>query len=214
MTTVSRRCLAALSLAFVALPALAEDSPVDVVTSAADELSVALRENRATLEADRAALYTMIDGILEPRFDRRYAAQLVLARAWRTASDEQRADFIDAFYQTLMRQYAVGVLEFNEDRLKVLPFRGEADAKRAMVKTEVTLDDGSTIPVNYGLVRRKSGWKVYDVTVEGISYVRNFRTEIAAEINATSLDAVIARLQADAEEAAEPPEAPGGLSVE
>ncbi|MEM8984305.1 MAG: ABC transporter substrate-binding protein [Pseudomonadota bacterium] len=187
--------LAAAALAAGFATSHAEESPVDVVTGAADALAAALRDNRPALEADRAALYAMIDGILEPRFDRRYAAQLVLARSWRSASDDQRAAFIDAFYNAMLRKYADGVLQFDEDRLTVLPFRGEPDAKRATVKTEVVLDDGSTVPVNYGLVRRKAGWKVYDVTIEGISYVRNFRTELAAEINATSLDAVISRLQ-------------------
>ncbi|MEM1263959.1 MAG: ABC transporter substrate-binding protein [Pseudomonadota bacterium] len=187
--------VASAALAIGSITGHAEDSPVDVVTGAADELAAALRENRPALEADRAALYAVIDGILEPRFDRRYAAQLVLARSWRSASDEQRKAFIDAFYNAMLRKYADGVLQFDEDRLKVLPFRGDTQAKRATVKTEVVLDDGSTVPVNYGLVRRKAGWKVYDVTIEGISYVRNFRTELAAEINATSLDAVIDRLQ-------------------
>lgn len=198
MLTMTRRALAVAALMLLgAAPVVAQETPVDVVTGAADELAAALRENRAGLEADRASLYALINTILEPRFDRRYAAQLVLAQAWRKASTEQRSAFVDAFYQALLRKYADGVLQFDEERLAVLPFRGKPDAKRATVKTEVVLDDGTTVPVNYGLVQRKSGWKVYDVTIEGISYVRNFRTEIAAEINATSLDAVIARLQAD-----------------
>ncbi|MEL7539187.1 MAG: ABC transporter substrate-binding protein [Pseudomonadota bacterium] len=201
MNLASIRRLAAIWLFVICSSVVAEESPVDVVTGAADELAAALKEDRAGLEADRGALYELINGILDPRFDRRYAAQLVLARAWRTASDQQRADFIDAFYNALLRKYADGVLQFDEERLRVLPFRGDAESKRATVKTEVTLDDGTMIPVNYGLVRRKSGWKVYDVTIEGISYVRNFRTELAAEINATSLDAVIARLQSEAEAA-------------
>ena len=221
MISTLRRGLWVAGLVLVGTTGMAQESPVDVVTSAADELSTALRERRGELEANRAELYALINEILDPRFDRRYAAQLVLAKAWRSANDEQRTAFIDAFYQTLMRKYADGVLQFDEDRLRVLPFRGKDDAKRATVKTEVTLDDGSTIPVNYGLVRRSSGWKVYDVTIEGISYVRNFRTEIAAEIDATSLDAVIARLQASAAPAgdtsdADPddPDAAGAPTVE
>ncbi len=203
-----RKVMALGVLLSASLVALADDSPVTVVQSAADELAAALTENRATYESDRPALYALINTILEPRFDRRYAAQLVLARAWRDASDTQRKAFIDAFYNTMLRKYADGVLQFDETRMKVLPYKAKANSKRAIVKTEVRLDDGSTVPVNYGLVLRKSGWKVYDVTIEGISYVRNFRTELAAEINATSLDAVIARLQGAAGGASEPPKAP------
>lgn len=184
------------------LPAAAADEksagdPVEVIRSAAEELEQGLDGRREELGQDRKALYAMISGILDPRFDRRYAASLVLGRAWRDASDEQRRRFIEAFYQTLLQRYADGVLEYSEDRVKILPSRGGGD-RRTIVRTEVKLDDGSTVPVNYGLVKRSDGWKVYDVTVEGISYVRNFRTEINAEINATSLDAVIERLEKEA----------------
>ena len=65
---------------------------------------------------------------------------------------------------------------------------------RATVKTIVRLDNGTKVPVNYGVVKRESGWMMFDVTIEGISYVRNFRTELNAEIQTKGLRAVINRL--------------------
>ena len=62
----------------------------------------------------------------------------------------------------------------------------------------VTLEDGTEVPVNYGMVNRDSKWLMFDVTIEGISYVRNYRTELNSEIQQTSLDAVIARLEGEA----------------
>jgi len=115
---------------------------------------------------------------------RRYAAQLVLGRHWRNASDEERTEFIDAFYGSLLRKYGDGILEFDQSSLEVLPFRGDETQKRTTVKTFVKLDDGTKVPVNYGLVKRDVGWLMFDVTIEGISYVRNFRTELNAEIQA------------------------------
>ena len=193
--------LATLLLIAMAPVALAQD-PNEVVQGAADELSRELDGRKEALSANREELYAMIDGILLPRFDRRYAAQLVLGRHWRDANDEQRTRFIDAFYGSLLRKYADGVLEFNQDRVEVLPFRGDLSKPRTTVKTMVTLDDGTKVPVNYGMVKRESGWLMFDVTIEGISYVRNFRTELNAEIQATSIDAVIERLEAEAEPAA------------
>ena len=193
--------LATLLLIAMAPVALAQD-PNEVVQGAADELSRELDGRKDELSANRDELYAMIDGILLPRFDRRYAAQLVLGRHWRDANDEQRTRFIDAFYGSLLRKYADGVLEFNQDRVEVLPFRGDLSKPRTTVKTMVTLDDGTKVPVNYGMVKRESGWLMFDVTIEGISYVRNFRTELNAEIQATSIDAVIERLEAEAEPAA------------
>ena len=172
-------------------------SPNDVIQDAADALAAELDGRKEELAADRAELYAVIDEILLPRFDRRYAAQLVLGRHWRTANAEQRDSFINAFYGTLLRKYADGVLEFNQDRVEILPFRGDLTKDRTTVKSIVQLDDGTKVPVNYGMVRRDTGWMMFDVTIEGISYVRNFRTELNAEIQAKNLDAVISRLESE-----------------
>ena len=188
-------CVAFLSTAGVAF---ADDSPNSVIDSAVAELSAQLDGRKEELAEDRQALYEIIDGILLPRFDRRFAAQLVLARHWRTASKEQQARFIDAFYQAMLRKYADGILEFDPDMITVLPFRGDESKKRAKVRSTVDLDDGSKVAVDYELVLRKSGWLVFNVIIEGVSYVRNFRAELDSEIKASSLDDVIARLESEA----------------
>ena len=186
----------ALFIGLMSFGAMAQ-SPNDVVRAAADELEAGLKGRKEILADDRDALYELIDQILLPRFDRRYAAQLVLGRHWRNASDEERTEFIDAFYGSLLRKYSDGVLEFDQSSLEILPFRGDDSKKRATVKTIVLLDDGTKVPVNYGVVKRDSEWMMFDVTIEGISYVRNFRTELNAEIQAKSLDAVISRLESE-----------------
>jgi len=94
-----------------------------------------------------------------------------------------------------MCRYASGILDFDIAKLQVLQFRGNATKKRTTVKTFVQLNDGTKVPVNYGMVRRDSGWLMFDVTIEGISYVRNFRVEINAEIQARGFDSVIERLE-------------------
>ena len=173
-------------------------SPNEVIAEASQMLADQLAERRDEFTADKAALYAMVNDIILPRFDRRYAAQLVLGRNWRNASDEQREAFVDAFYNSLLRQYADGVLEFDQDRIRILPFRGDESKPRVVVKTTVRLNDGTQVPVDYGLVRRDTGWMVFDVVIEGISYVRNFRAEVNSEIQSSSLDAVIARLESSA----------------
>lgn len=177
--------------------AYAQD-PNGVIQSASDQLAAELDGRKEELSANKEDLYAIIDGILLPRFDRRYAAQLVLGRHWRNADAEQRDRFIDAFYGSLLRRYSDGVLEFDQEKVEILPFRGDLTKPRTTVKTMVTLEDGTDVPVNYGMVKRDSGWLMFDVTIEGISYVRNFRTELNSEIQATSLDAVIERLEGEA----------------
>jgi phospholipid transport system substrate-binding protein len=191
-----KKLLLALIIGLLPMGAMAQ-SPNDVVQSAADELAAALEGRKDELEQDRDALYALIDEILLPRFDRRYAAQLVLGRHWRTASDEERNEFIEAFYGSLVRKYGDGVLDYSQDNLEILPFRGDDTKQRTVVKTFVYMDDGTKVPVNYGVVKRDSGWMMFDVTIEGISYVRNFRTELNAEIQANGLRSVINRLNGE-----------------
>ena len=179
--------------------AFAEDqSPNEVIESAVSILTERMDGQKEALSADRQAMYALIDEVLLPRFDRKFAAQIVLAKNWRTATEEQRTRFIEAFYQALVRKYADGLLEFDQDKVSVLPFRGDASSKRAKVRTTIKLDDGSSASVDYELVKRESGWLLFNVVIEGISYVRNFRAELDSEIRSSSLDAVIERLEAEA----------------
>lgn len=188
--------LVAMMLGLMSLSAFAQ-SPNEVIQGAADELAAQLEGRKEELANDKEALYKLIDGILLPRFDKRYAAQLVLRRHWRNATAEQRDRFIDGFYQSMLRRYANGVLEYDASRVEVLPFRGDLERPRVTVKVTVRLDDGTKVPVNYELVKRDAGWLIFDVKIEGISYLRNFSAELDSEIKLTSLDAVITRLETE-----------------
>ncbi len=188
-----------LTLSLAAASVLAEEGPVAVITEAMEELAEGLDGRKEELTADREALHALIDDILLPRFDRTYAAQLVMGRHWRSASKEQRDRFIEAFYQNLLRKYADGVLEFDQDRIDIEPYRGDPSEKRTRVQTVVTLEDDTEVPVSYSLINRESGWLLFDVTIEGISYIRNFRSELNSEIGSKGLEAVITRLESEAE---------------
>jgi len=119
----------------------------------------------------------------------------VLGKHWRTATEEQRKRFIDAFYQSLLRNYGSALAEFTADRMQVLPFRGDLSSGQATVRTNVKRSNGTVVPVNYTLRATPEGWKAWDVTIEGISYVRNFRNDVGAEIDQTGLQALIDRLE-------------------
>ena len=193
------RSLFAVSLIFVfGSNALAEDSPNAIIESAVKELANAFNGRKEALAEDPAALRAVVDPILLPRFDRKYAAQLVLGKHWRAADASQRERFIEAFYEAMLRKYADGVLEFDESKVEILAYRGDPSKKRTTVRTIVRLDDGDKVPVNYGLVKRDSGWMIFDVTIEGISYIRNFRAELDSEISSSSLEQMIARYEAEA----------------
>ena len=146
----------------------------------------------------------MIDGILLPHFDIDYASILVLGQSARTATPEQRARFAKAFYNSIAHRYAEGLLNYTKGRVRVLPSKGDLNDKRTIVRTEVVLDDGKTLPVDYAFRKTQDGsWKAYDVIIEGISYITNYRNQVGAEIAKSGLDALIARLETQGEKTLE-----------
>jgi phospholipid transport system substrate-binding protein len=171
------------------------EAPDEFISEIVDLLGERLEGRRNELSKDADALYALIDEILLPRFDRRLAAQQVLAKHWRAASEEQRERVVSAFYSVLIQRYADGILEFEHDRIEVLPFRGDLKRKIVTVRTRVDIEGGKNVSVDYKMVPHDSGWIMFDVSIEGVSYIRNFRAEFDSEINATSLEEVIVRLE-------------------
>jgi len=176
--------------------------PQDVVEGAASQLREQLDGRQDYYAENLDELYEVIDEVLSPVFDIRYSGRLVLGKHWKPSSADQRDRFIAAFYSFLKKTYAKGMLEFDQDKMRVLPAEKAPTESKARVKTVLTLNDGSSVPVNYSLRLSSAGWKVYDVRIEGVSYVQNYRNQFAAEISALGIDAVIERLENEAAKAA------------
>jgi len=171
--------------------------PQQLIEQVSQQMLKDIDANRAALRADPAKLRALVDKNLLPNFDTEYASRLVLGKHWRTATPEQRSRFVEAFIQSMMRQYGNALLDFTGDRLTILPFKGDPAATTATVRTEVKRDNGTPVPVNYTMRGTPQGWKAWDVTIEGVSYVKNFRTDFGAEIDAKGLDHVINRLETE-----------------
>ncbi len=187
------------------LPAYADTPlPNQVVQSLVDDLGKTMEARRAELSKDRESLLKVIDSIVLPHFDIDYASILVLGQNARTATPEQRARFAKAMYNSITHRYAEGLLKYTEGRVRVLPFQGELNEKRTLVRTQVVLDDGKVVPVDYAFRKTKDNeWKAYDVIIEGISYVTNYRNQVAQEIQKSSLDALTTRLESQGAKALE-----------
>jgi len=198
-----RHFVALLAVAWLPLAA-AQQAPVpgpgpqELMQETAQRMVDALDQDREGYRKDPQRVSALVDEVLLPHFDTQYSAQLVLGKHWRSATPEQRKRFIDAFYHSLLSKYGKALADFTSDRMTILPFKGDPSEGRAIVRTEVTADDGTRVPVNYTMRATPKGWKAWDVTIEGISYVKNFRTDIGAEIDQRGLDAVIARLESEA----------------
>jgi len=188
--------------------------PGKLIDSAANIMISELDARRAEFRKDPSKVSALVERVLLPYFDVEHAARLVLGRHWRTATPEQRKRFIDAFYGSLLSNYGDALIEFTGDRIKVLPSPVAPDATTATVRTEVKRGNGQKIPVNYTLRKTDTGWKAWDVVIEGISYVKSFREDFGSEIDQKGLDAVIARLEAQNRAAQNGgPKASGGRGV-
>lgn len=171
--------------------------PQELVENSAKRMLTELDANRATYSKDPAKLDNLVGTVLLPNFDSEYSARLVLGQNWRTATPEQRKRFVDAFYHSLLHNYGAALLNFTADRFTVLPYKGDPADTNATVRTEVKKATGEKVPVSFTLRKTDAGWKAWDVVIEGISYVKSFRTDFASEIQQKGLDEVIRRLESD-----------------
>jgi phospholipid transport system substrate-binding protein len=170
--------------------------PQELMEKVSQDVLRDLDANRTAYRQDPAKVRILVDKYLLPNFDTEFAARRVLGKHWTTATPEQRRRFVDAFVGSLMGDYGDAVLEFTADRLKILPFRGDPAATSATVRTLVKRSNGTEVPVNYTLRATPQGWKAWDVTIEGISYVKNFQNDFGTEISEKGLEHLIERLEA------------------
>jgi phospholipid transport system substrate-binding protein len=170
-------------------------TPQDLMTDLSAKLFAALGKDagRSRHGADRAL--PLVDRLLSPSFDREYAARLVLGIHWRSASSEQREEFAAALYQRLLRTYAEAVSEWTPDRFKLLPVLADPAALQVTVHTLITNSRAAVVPVDFRLHQTTAGWKIFDVVVDGVSYIRNYHDDTDAEVAQKGLNATIARLQ-------------------
>lgn len=159
-----------------------EQNAQELVREASTRAIDALVQRRDELAQSQARIFEFVEEYLLPHFDSEYIARLVLGRYWRQATPDERARFRDAFQEMLIRSYAASMLEYSDQKLTFLPYSEPANADETVVRTEIELSSGNVVAVDYSLRKRNGRWLVYDVTIDGISMVVNYRGTINAEV--------------------------------
>jgi phospholipid transport system substrate-binding protein len=175
-------------------PSWAVQSPQALVEQTANQMLDKLRAERKVIDEHPGRIYELVNEIVLPHFDFERMSTWVLGKYWRTATPEQRKEFVEQFRTLLVRTYAKSLSSYTDNKLTYLPFRGGPQQTDVTVRTEVDQPGGFPIPIDYSLYLKGDEWKVYDVTIDGVSLVTNYRTTFANQIRQDGLDKLIASL--------------------
>lgn len=202
-----RRLISALLAAFVALGTGSawgvEQSAQEFLDEQTRIVLDRLREEGPELKDDPERLNELIDRHILPHVDFPRMARFVLGPHWRDASEEQREAFTEAFRGVVVRTYAGAAREYIDDaaeqaediEITYKRQREDEDATEVMVRTVIETPGGGEYPVNYRMHSRDGEWKVYDLVIEGVSLLQNYRSTYSSEVRRKGLDAVIEDLK-------------------
>jgi len=166
-------------------------APQLVIQQTSEELQKSLQ--KPEYKKDFAKATRLVDQILEAHVDFDRVSILILGKYWKTATPEQQVRFKKEFRSLLVRTYTTAFTEYANWNIRYLPPKLEEN--KAIVHTEILQAGAQPVKVDYRMVNLNNDWKVYDVMIEGISLVQNYRTSFTNEVARTgSLDQLITEL--------------------
>ncbi len=172
----------------------AEVAPEELVRKTTDQILTEIKARRDVYAKDYAKLYKMADEKVLLHFDFRRMSQWVLGRSWKEATPVQRDRFTAEFRDLLVGTYSQALLNYTDQEIVYLPVQRKPADTEVTVKTEVKQSGGQpNIPIHYSFYKNKDGaWKVYDISIEGVSLVTNYRSVYATKIREKGVDVLIA----------------------
>jgi phospholipid transport system substrate-binding protein len=186
--------LPAAHAAWATQDAAAVQAAQDVVKQAASQALDALHSQPKSELTKPAVVHKLVSQYILPVVDIQSSARLVLGHYWRTATPAQRSAFVEQFKELLVRTYSKSLSQYPDSKIQYLNNRDTSDGRFATVHTRVMPPGHEPITVDYSLFKTNSGWKIYDLTISGLSLVQSYRSTFSEEIQQTSLDALIKRL--------------------
>ena len=168
----------------------AASGPQEVVKQTTDQLLKAIEGHQDNIQE----VEKLVRKIVLPQVDSELMARFVLGRYWRTASQEQRKKFTEEFTTLLVRTYAKPLTSYNGQAVQYDPLQGDQSKGRVAVPTHIAQKDGPSVPITYRMHKGDDTWMVYDVVIEGVSLVQNYRTSWGDQISRNGLDALIKQL--------------------
>jgi phospholipid transport system substrate-binding protein len=176
--------------------AFAGSDPVAELNSIANQLISELKENKTNLHDNPTLVYSLANRIVVPHADITGMSRSVMPpRIWNGASSSQKSQFETEFTNLLVHTYASALANYNDQTVKFFPVRGGYTGKGSVqVSSLIERPDGPPISVKYKMVASGSGWKIYDMSVEGISMLESFRSQFADQLSHGDMDALLQKL--------------------
>lgn len=175
--------------------AQAEVTPDALVKQTADDVLATLKTDKDVQAGNQKKIYAIAEEKILPNFDFDRVCRMVLGKNWKAATPDQQAGFQKEFRSLLLRTYASALGKYRDQVIEYKPLRTEAGADNVSVKTQIVQPGGQPIAVDYSLVKQSgNGWKVYDIVIEGVSLVTNYRSQFSNEIRQNGLDSLIKKL--------------------
>lgn len=190
------------ALLLFSLPAQAAGmQPDELIKSTSEKVLSTLEQNREKYKEQPDEINQLVNDIILPHLDFRAMSKLALGKNWRSATEDQQDRFVDAFKNMLIRTYSKSLTEYAGQEIVFLPYRPPAEGKRTVtVQTQIKQDSGPVIPIDYSLRIKDDIWKVYDIKIDGISLVTNYRNTFAADINQLGMEGLIKKLLAKSDD--------------
>jgi phospholipid transport system substrate-binding protein len=172
----------------------AELAPDVLVKQTADDVLNIIKNDKEIQAGNQQKLYAVAEEKILPNFDFERVCKMVLGKNWKTATPEQQASFQKEFRSLLLRTYSVALGKYKDQVIEYKPMRSEPDAKNVSVKTQILQSGGQPVAVDYSLVKGANGWKVYDIVIENVSLVTNYRSQFSNEIRQNGIDSLNTKL--------------------
>jgi phospholipid transport system substrate-binding protein len=173
-----------------------ELAPEQLVQKITEEVLSAIKGDQQLAAGDKQKAMKLAEEKVLPYIDFEEATRLAVGRAWSQANPEQRKKLVTEFRNMLVRTYSNAIEAYQGQTLKVLPSRGgKPEAKdEATVRTQFVRAGGKPLPIEFQMRKTGNDWKVYDISVEGISLVLTYRSEFDAVVKQEGIDGLIKRL--------------------
>lgn len=172
----------------------AEVTPDALVKQTADDVLASVKNDKEIQAGNQQKLFALAEEKILPNFDFDRVCRMVLGKNWKAATPEQQAIFQKEFRSLLLRTYSSALGKYKDQTIEFKPMRAEPDAKNVTVKSQILQSGGQPIEVDYSLVKGAAGWKVYDIVIENVSLVTNYRSQFSTEIRQNGLDSLNTKL--------------------